>query len=143
MPIHWIWYLQVLSPLCCIFWLMSSLLHPASPGFWDFLVATPNFPSHTATLLLSYSWLCTSPLSPAVCTSPSFPPPSFSLPDLSLPQLPEITLVYLLQLAKITCSTRSNKFYLIKDSVWIKNTKSQHNPVCSTQGMIFSVCKKK
>jgi hypothetical protein len=26
MPIHWIWSLQVLSPLCCVFWLMSSLL---------------------------------------------------------------------------------------------------------------------
>jgi hypothetical protein len=25
-PIHWIWSLQVLSPLCWIFWLMSSLL---------------------------------------------------------------------------------------------------------------------
>ena len=28
MPNHWIWSLQFLSPLCWVFWLMSSLLGP-------------------------------------------------------------------------------------------------------------------
>jgi hypothetical protein len=30
MPIHWIWSLQVLFPLCWVFWLKSSLLGPGN-----------------------------------------------------------------------------------------------------------------
>jgi len=61
MPIHWIWSLQVLSPLCWVFWLMSSLLGNVNkpslvPGIWDFLVATPSSPSPTSIKLHSNSW---------------------------------------------------------------------------------------
>jgi hypothetical protein len=45
MPLDWIWSLQVLSPLCWVLWLMSSLSVLGTSwvtGIWDFLVATPS-----------------------------------------------------------------------------------------------------
>ena len=84
-PIHWIWSLQVLSPICWVFWLKSSqlgqgeLLGPwylgLSSGYFQFPLHhcyTPTFNLLTA---------CTSPPSPAIFElAPPFPSPSFIPP---------------------------------------------------------------
>ena len=75
-----IWSLQVLSPLCCIFQLMSSpLIQEAScfPGIWDFLLATSSSPSsHCYILLFKFLTLSTSLQSPLIPDSSSpFPLP--------------------------------------------------------------------
>ena len=52
--IHCIWPLQILSSLCWVFWLISSLLGSGSSwvlGIWDFLVVTPS--SHSPLLYTS------------------------------------------------------------------------------------------
>jgi len=42
-PIHWMWSLQVLSPLCWVFWLpVGSWESVGVPGMWDFLVVNPS-----------------------------------------------------------------------------------------------------
>jgi len=58
MPIHWIWSLQVLSPLCWVFRLMSSLLGPGNLlGPWHLGLSSgfPQFPTpHCYTPLFSF-----------------------------------------------------------------------------------------
>jgi hypothetical protein len=93
MPIHWIWSLHVLSPLCWAFWLKSSLLGPGnllglqhqelSSGYlWVHL-------PHCYTPTLKFLTHCTSPYLFTYLIQPSFfPLPPLSFPDLSLPLLP-------------------------------------------------------
>ena len=79
-PILWIMSLQLLSPLCWVFQLMSSPLGPES-----LLLSWNQFPIPTATHLLSISWPSLlshlspfnfSPLSPFTPVPvPLFPPP--------------------------------------------------------------------
>jgi hypothetical protein len=87
MPNHWIWSLQVLSPLCWVFQLMSS---PLGPGnlllHWHLGLSSghPQFPiPHCLIPLLNFLTLCTSPLS-----SPIPDPVPLSLPLLSPSQAP-------------------------------------------------------
>ena len=67
-PNLWIWSLQVLSPLCWVFQLMSSLLGPGNLlGPWHLGLSSgyPQFPiPHCYTPLFKFLTLCTSPLSP-------------------------------------------------------------------------------
>jgi hypothetical protein len=75
---------MVLSPLCSVFWLISSIwVLGAShvPGLWDFLVVTPRSPSPSATHFYSISWLSVflSYLFQYLILPPFIPPPS-SLP---------------------------------------------------------------
>jgi hypothetical protein len=47
-----------ISPLCCLFRVMSKILSPGTSwdtGIWDFLVATTSYSSPTAIHLLSNS----------------------------------------------------------------------------------------
>jgi hypothetical protein len=78
-PIHWIWSLQVLTPLCWLFRLVLSVgtWKPWVPGIWDFLVGTSQFSFlHCYTPPFKFLTLCTSPISE---TATLFPYPS-SLP---------------------------------------------------------------
>ena len=92
-PIHWIWSQQVLSPLCWVFWLMSSLLGPGNLlGPWHLGLSSgySQFPfPHCYTATFKLLTLCTSPPSPPISELPFlFPAPPLSLLDLSLPLLP-------------------------------------------------------
>ena len=82
MPINWIWSLQVLSPLCFVFQLLSSLLGPRNlffPDIREFLVASPSSPSPTAKHLHSiFRPLYFSPSLPTPDPAPLFSPPSLS-----------------------------------------------------------------
>ena len=83
MPNLWIWSLQVLSPLCWVFQLMSSLLGPGSLLLsWHLGLSGgyPQFPiPHCYTPLFNFLTLCTSPPSPPIPDSaPLFPLPLHS-----------------------------------------------------------------
>jgi hypothetical protein len=89
LPMHWIWSLQVLYPLCWVFQLTSSLLGLGNLlGPWN-LGLSSGYPQ----ILLPYCYtppfkfptLCTSPLSPLI-SEPAllFPLPPLPLPDSSL-----------------------------------------------------------
>jgi hypothetical protein len=84
----WIWSLQVLSPLCWVIQLMSSLLGPGHLFLsWHLGLSggNPQFPiPHYYTLLFNFLSLCTS--LPQV--SPSLPDPAPFEPLLSSPQVP-------------------------------------------------------
>ena len=77
-PIHWIWTLQVLSPLCWVFWLMSSPSGPENlllPWHLGLSSGYPQFPiPHCYTPPFNFLTLCTDP-APLF-----FPPPPFPLP---------------------------------------------------------------
>ena len=65
MPNLWIWSLQVLSPLCWVFQLMSSLLGPGSLLLsWHLGLSSgyPSSPSPTATYFYSFSLFYEPPL---------------------------------------------------------------------------------
>ena len=87
MPVHWIWGLQVLSPLCWVFELMFSLLGPGNLlGPWHLGLPSgySQFPfPHCYTPPFKLLTLCTSP--PSTPTSELVPPfPSlFCLPPTS------------------------------------------------------------
>ena len=72
----WIWSLQVLSPLCWVFQLMSSLLGPGSLLLsWHLGLSGgyPQFPiPHCYTPLFNFLTLCTSPPSPPIPDSSPF-----------------------------------------------------------------------
>jgi hypothetical protein len=89
MPIHWIWSLHVLSPLCWIFELMSSLLGPVNLlGLWHLGLSNsyPQIPfPHSFTPTFKFLTFCTSPpssplseLAPHFFSPSSLPPRSFS-----------------------------------------------------------------
>ncbi|EDL30734.1 mCG148045 [Mus musculus] len=94
MPIHWIWSLQVLSPLCWLFRLMSSPMGPGNlllPWHLGLSSGYPQFPiPHCLIFLFNFLSL------PIPDPAPSLPPPSLTLPGLSLPLPPMIILVPLL-----------------------------------------------
>ena len=93
MPIHWIWFLQVLSPLSWVFLLKSSLLGPGNLlGPWHLGLSSgycqlPHSNSYIPTF--KFLTLFTSPPSPPISElPPSFPPIHLSLPAPSLPLFP-------------------------------------------------------
>ena len=86
-PIYWRWFLQVLSPLCCIFWLKSSQLGPGSLFLPLLLGLSSSYPQftipHCYILLLDILTLCIFLLPlPISEPAPLFPSPS-SLPGSS------------------------------------------------------------
>ena len=84
MPIHWIWSLQVLSLLCWVFWLLSSLLGPGKLlGPWH-LGLSGGYPQ----FLLPHCY--TPPFKILIlCTSPLFPPISEPAPPFLSPTTPQ------------------------------------------------------
>ena len=92
-PNLWIWSLQIPSPLCWIFQLMSSLLSPGSlllSWHLGLSVGYPQFPiPHCYTPLFNFLTLCTSPQSPPIpdpspfFLSPSLIPPKSLSPSTS------------------------------------------------------------
>ena len=82
-PIHWIWSLQILSPLCWVFWLMSFLLCPGKGlGPWHQGLSSGycQFPlPHCYTTPFKFLTLCTSPSTPVCDPASLFPPPPLSL----------------------------------------------------------------
>jgi hypothetical protein len=115
-PNFWIWTLQVLSPLCWAFQLMSSLLDPGSLFLsWHlaFFGGYPQFPiPHCYTPLFNFLTLCTSPPSPPIPHPvPLFPPlPLFFLPSPSHPLPPMVILCPLL--GRTEASTLWSSFFL-------------------------------
>ena len=92
-PNLWIWSLQVLSPLCWVFQLMSSLLGPGNLlGPWHLGLSSdcPQFHlPHCYIPPFKFLILCTSHQSPPISDlALLFLSPS-SLPDPSLPLLPK------------------------------------------------------
>ena len=88
MSIYWRWSLQVLSPCCWVFWLMSSQLCPGTScilGIWDFLVV-PQVAQNPLTLMSIHSPgpLDFSPVSFYTCSCSPFPSSS-PLPRRFLP----------------------------------------------------------
>jgi len=112
----WIWSLQVLSPLCSVFLLMSSQLNSGSSWLSWHLGVTSGYtssPFPTVTHFCSISWHSVHLLGlfPHLIL-PSFPPLSpFSLTNSSFPLLPLITLFSLLNRTKP--STLWSSFFLI------------------------------
>jgi len=111
MPNHWICSIQVLSPLCWAFWLMSSPLVLGTsciPVIWNFLVVTLQILiPHCYTLLLNSLTLCTS--------FPSHPtpgPPLLSLPLLSPSQVPPPMIILFSLLSRTEVSTLWSSFFL-------------------------------
>jgi hypothetical protein len=88
MSIYWRWSLQVLSPLCWVFQLMSFLLGPGNlllPWHLGLCSGSPQFPiPHCYIFLFNFLTLCTSFLSLPV-PDPTAPP--VFLPLLSLTSL--------------------------------------------------------
>ena len=83
MPILWVWSLQVLSPLCSVFQLMSSLLGPENlllPWHLGLSSSYPQFPiPHCYTPLFNFLTICTSSsLFPHLILAPFSCPSSFS-----------------------------------------------------------------
>jgi hypothetical protein len=93
MPIYWIWSLDVLSPLCWLFWLKSSLLGPRNLlGSWHLGLSSrySQFPfPHYYTLTFKFLTLSVLPHLLSYLNLPLFfPPPLLSLLDRFLPLLP-------------------------------------------------------
>ena len=88
MPIYWRLSLQVLSPLCWVFWPMSALLGPGKLLLpWNLGRSSdypPSSPSPTATYLYSISW----PSDLLSCPFPYLVLSPFSFPLLSPSQVP-------------------------------------------------------
>jgi hypothetical protein len=110
MPNLWIWSLQVLSPLCWVFQLMSSLLGPGIllvSWHLDILMATPRSPSPMFTPLFNFLIFYTSPL------FPSTPDPDhlLLLSPKNLPPLPFIIILFPL-LSRTEASTLWSSFFL-------------------------------
>ena len=99
-PIHWIWSLQILSPVCWVFWLMSSLLGPRNllgPWHLELFTGYPQFPfSYCYSIPFKFLTVHTSPSPLYLNQLPLFPPPPLSFSNLSLPQHPEIIFLPLL-----------------------------------------------
>ena len=86
MSIYWRWSLQVLSLLCWVFQLKSSLLGPGNVSLLGLYSGYPQFPiSHCYTPLFNFLTLCTFSQSPPTSDPiPPFPSTSFLTPN-SLP----------------------------------------------------------
>jgi hypothetical protein len=68
-PIYWIWFLHILLPLCCVFWLISSLFSPRNLLGPCHLAPSRGYPPfhirHWYTPPFKFLTLCSSPLSPS------------------------------------------------------------------------------
>ena len=109
---YWMWSLQVLSPCCWVFLLMSSPLGPGSLLHLWFLGLSNGPPTPTPTYFYSFSWPSglLSCLLPYLILPP-FSPPSLFQPGSSLP-LPSMIILFTI-LSGIEASTLWS-FFLLK-----------------------------
>jgi hypothetical protein len=96
MLIYLMWSLQVLSPFCWIFWLMSSMLGPGNLSFPWYLGLSSGYHKfpipHCYIFLFSFLTFCPLPSFPTTDPAHPFPSPPLSLPGPSLPLPPGIIL---------------------------------------------------
>ena len=140
---HWIWSLQVQSPLCWVFQLMSSHLGPGELLLsWHLGLSSGYSQFHTLqcyTPPFNFLTLCTSRLSPPTPDTP--PTPFFSpprpRPHPSLPSLPFIIFLLSKTEASIVLLV---KFHMVSYGLWVVSWVFQALGLISTYQWLHTMC---